>query len=438
MAFASTSYFPAVAGAGGDAELTSGDTADIVLTDATTNAASTIQTLTHRTTGTPATNLALEVLYKIEDSANNDQSMAAVRVVATDVTDASEDASYRIGVVTAGSIPAAGSEQFILTGATIRLPALGKIEFGSANTYVSADGVGQFDFFANSVRTFRGTATYVELNAVVYVGATGTGRVHAGTVDGGDASGANLTFTSTSHATKGKVYLGAAQTSAYDEVNERFGIGTSGPSQVAHFKVTGASSIVLIESSAAASYAGSRHTVSGAVLSEISQYGTSYAGSDATAAGTLLIYAASAAVGGLALASDGAGRHIKFYSGGVAAANLSATVTDTGVAMANDKLFTLDTNAGITASTTQTQGQGALTAQVNEVATCANANDVVTMPAAVAGLRITIINNGAQTLQIFPASGDAFSGSAGDASTTLATATNKSWIAFNATTWEVD
>ena len=43
---------------------------------------------------------------------------------------------------------------------------------------------------------------------------------------GGTASGNNLTLSSTSHATKGKILFG---TSAYDEVNNRLGIGTATP-----------------------------------------------------------------------------------------------------------------------------------------------------------------------------------------------------------------
>jgi len=107
-----------------------------------------------------------------------------------------------------------------------------------------------------------------------------------------------------------------------------------------------------------------------------------------------------------------------------------------GFRMGNDTLLQEDVNSGLTASTTQTQGQGALTAQINEVSTVANANDTVTMPAAAAGLCIKIINNGANTLQIFPASGDQFSGSAVDAAITLASGSNTERCAYNATVWE--
>lgn len=48
------------------------------------------------------------------------------------------------------------------------------------------------------------------------------------TLIGGTASGNNLTLVSTSNATKGKILFG---TSAYDEVNNRLGIGTASPAQ---------------------------------------------------------------------------------------------------------------------------------------------------------------------------------------------------------------
>ena len=53
-----------------------------------------------------------------------------------------------------------------------------------------------------------------------------TGIAGGQSVIGGTASGNNLTLSSTSHATKGKLLFG---TSAYDEVNNRLGIGTTAP-----------------------------------------------------------------------------------------------------------------------------------------------------------------------------------------------------------------
>ena len=60
---------------------------------------------------------------------------------------------------------------------------------------------------------------------------------------------------------------------------------------------------------------------------------------------------------------------------------------------------------GITASTTQTQGQQPLPGSYNEVSVCANNNDVVTLPGTASGELCIVINNGAKRLQVFPALG---------------------------------
>src|SRR5439155_6639249 len=59
-------------------------------------------------------------------------------------------------------------------------------------------------------------------------GGTLTGALTVPTVRGSTASAGNLTVNSTSHATKGKVLLGAS--AAYDEANVRLGIGSTSPS----------------------------------------------------------------------------------------------------------------------------------------------------------------------------------------------------------------
>lgn len=55
-------------------------------------------------------------------------------------------------------------------------------------------------------------------------------------IQGSTASGGNLWLGSTDHATKGKILFG---TSAYDEVNNRLGIGTASPSNLLHVMGTG-------------------------------------------------------------------------------------------------------------------------------------------------------------------------------------------------------
>lgn len=90
---------------------------------------------------------------------------------------------------------------------------------------------------------------------------------------------------------------------------------------------------------------------------------------------------------------------------------------------------------GLTASTTQTQGQGALAHEINVVETCANANDVRTLPPARPGRTCVVANDGAQTLQVFPASGDSIDGGAADASTTIAAGKRRHFWAKSLSGW---
>ena len=90
--------------------------------------------------------------------------------------------------------------------------------------------------------------------------------------------------------------------------------------------------------------------------------------------------------------------------------------------------------AGITAAVGSAQGDGPLTTEVNQISTCANAGDAVTLPTAVAGLEVTIINNGAQAADVFPASGDNL-GAGVDTAASLAAGANITYVAYDATNW---
>jgi hypothetical protein len=61
----------------------------------------------------------------------------------------------------------------------------------------------------------------------------------------------------------------------------------------------------------------------------------------------------------------------------------------------------------VTASTTQTQAGGLQIILDTVRVTSANNNDALTMPISQAGDRITVINASGQTIQVFPALGDA-------------------------------
>lgn len=111
------------------------------------------------------------------------------------------------------------------------------------------------------------------------------------------------------------------------------------------------------------------------------------------------------------------------------------TIDGTTNNMAMSKSFLRNVTTTITASTTQAQGQGALTTDINEVSTCVNVNDTVTLPAALAGRHCLVINNGANTLQVFPASGDDL-GAGVNTSTTITSGSRKLFIAYDTTNWE--
>lgn len=89
--------------------------------------------------------------------------------------------------------------------------------------------------------------------------------------------------------------------------------------------------------------------------------------------------------------------------------------------------------AGITASTTQTQGQQPLTSSWNEVSVVANNNDVVTMPSMFTGVQCVIINNGAKKLQVFPASGQDC-GAGVNNSVTIKSNSSRYWFCYDSVT----
>ena len=91
--------------------------------------------------------------------------------------------------------------------------------------------------------------------------------------------------------------------------------------------------------------------------------------------------------------------------------------------------------AGITATNPGGQGDSALVSSINEISTVGTTNDAVTLPSAVAGLNVKVINNGANTLEIWPASGDNL-GAGVDTATTLASGSNLYLVAYNLISWE--
>lgn len=97
--------------------------------------------------------------------------------------------------------------------------------------------------------------------------------------------------------------------------------------------------------------------------------------------------------------------------------------------------FEVDTQ--ITASTTQTQvGATALTADISHVNTVANANDAVRLPTAVVGRIVRVFNDGANILQIFPASDDKFGDQAANLSVDLEENSEVEFVAITSSEWD--
>lgn len=106
-----------------------------------------------------------------------------------------------------------------------------------------------------------------------------------------------------------------------------------------------------------------------------------------------------------------------------------------GTSWEEDNSILGSVSAGLTASTTQTQGQLPLTSIINQISTCANVNDATTLPTAVKGMQVVVVNDGANALQVFPASGDTIDGGSADASVTTAAGKRVIFWAINATDW---
>jgi hypothetical protein len=122
--------------------------------------------------------------------------------------------------------------------------------------------------------------------------------------------------------------------------------------------------------------------------------------------------------------------------------NLALVTPDLGVPSAIDitaatgtmTLVKRSVTAGITAHTDSSQGAGPLTTDINQISVCANGGDAVTLPTAVAGYTVTIINNGAQACDVFPATDDDCGGGANTA-VSLAAAANITYVSIDGTTW---
>ena len=99
-------------------------------------------------------------------------------------------------------------------------------------------------------------------------------------------------------------------------------------------------------------------------------------------------------------------------------------------------LMKFSVTVGQTANTGSVQGNNPFTTMFYEIATCANAGDSCTLPSAVAGQLVIVVNNGANSADIFPASGDKIDGGSANAAVALAAGDNRIYICQDGTDWD--
>ena len=91
---------------------------------------------------------------------------------------------------------------------------------------------------------------------------------------------------------------------------------------------------------------------------------------------------------------------------------------------------------GQTANTGSAQGGNVIATEFYEIAVCANPGDAVTLPTAVAGQLVIVVNNGAQSADVFPASGDKIDGGSVNVAFALASGANALFICQDGTDWD--
>ncbi len=134
------------------------------------------------------------------------------------------------------------------------------------------------------------------------------------------------------------------------------------------------------------------------------------------------------------LQTDGAGQS-SWFTGTPAA----GVVTETGTQTLTNKTITalkVGVSAGNTANVNSAQGDNPITTTFYEIATCANAGDACTLPTAAAGLVVIVANNGAESADVFPASGDDIDKAGVNTAYALASGSNTIFICEDTLDWD--
>jgi len=143
---------------------------------------------------------------------------------------------------------------------------------------------------------------------------------------------------------------------------------------------------------------------------------------------------------GLIIEDDNAADVLKITSDGDITVNQESTWSTTSgniVLQPTGTLVLNSVNAGVTADTGSSQDDGAITELITQVSVCATAGDAVTLPSATAGMVIIVLNDGAESCDVFPASGDNIDEAGANVAHALAVNKNAMFIAHDATHWSV-
>ena len=122
-------------------------------------------------------------------------------------------------------------------------------------------------------------------------------------------------------------------------------------------------------------------------------------------------------------------------NGNTGAVTGASVLNPKGISTDEDNIPNFSVTSGITADTGSAQGNGVLTASINQIATCANAGDAVTLPAAKPGKVIWVFNDGANASDVFPASGDNIDEAGANAALSVAANAEVQFVCTSAGHW---
>jgi hypothetical protein len=95
----------------------------------------------------------------------------------------------------------------------------------------------------------------------------------------------------------------------------------------------------------------------------------------------------------------------------------------------------VDVHVGLTADVGSAQGGLPLLSSYNQIGTVGTAGDSCTLPTATVGLKVTIMNTSATSLDVFPATSDALNGASANVAEALAGGASVTYLAYDATNW---